>query len=72
MKLWIKVEDGHIVDAGFKTLGAGTATSGMITEMVKGKTIEEAMRSATPRWLRLWTATASEDAPLKSSGRCSP
>lgn len=45
MKLWIKVEDNRIVDARFKTFGCGAAiaTSSMITEMVIGKTIEEAM-----------------------------
>src|SRR5690554_3714937 len=44
MKLWIKVENGRIVDAKFKTFGCGAAiaTSSMITELVIGKTIEEA------------------------------
>ena len=44
MKLWIKVQDGRIVDARFKTFGCGAAiaTSSIITEMVKGKTLEEA------------------------------
>ncbi len=44
MKLWIKVEDGRIMDAKFKTFGCGAAiaTSSMITEMVIGKTLEEA------------------------------
>ncbi len=44
MKLWIKVEDGVIVDAKFKTFGCGAAiaTSSMITEMVIGKTLDEA------------------------------
>ena len=45
MKLSIKVRDGRIVDAKFKTFGCGAAiaTSSMVTEMVKGKTLEEAM-----------------------------
>jgi len=45
MKLYIKVKDGRIVDAKFKTFGCGAAiaVSSMITEMAKGKTIEEAM-----------------------------
>ncbi|GAB4545646.1 MAG: Fe-S cluster assembly scaffold protein NifU [Thermodesulfovibrionia bacterium] len=45
MKLFIKVQDGRIVDAKFKTFGCGAAiaVSSMITEMVKGKTIEEAL-----------------------------
>jgi len=44
MKLWIKVENGRIVDAKFKTFGCGAAiaTSSIITEMVIGKTLEEA------------------------------
>ena len=44
MKLWIKVEEGKIIDAKFKTFGCGAAiaTSSMITEMVIGKTLAEA------------------------------
>ncbi|HHY33557.1 MAG TPA: Fe-S cluster assembly scaffold protein NifU [Firmicutes bacterium] len=45
MKLSIKVEGNRIVDAKFKTFGCGAAiaTSSMVTELVKGKTLEEAM-----------------------------
>jgi nitrogen fixation NifU-like protein len=43
MRLYIKVEDGKIVDAKFKTFGCGAAIA-MVTEMVKGKTIEEALK----------------------------
>jgi len=45
MELYIKVEDGIIVDAKFKTFGCGAAiaTSSMVTEIVKGKSIEEAL-----------------------------
>lgn len=45
MKIFIKVEDGKIVDAKFKTFGCGAAiaVSSMVTEMVKGMTIEEAL-----------------------------
>jgi nitrogen fixation protein NifU and related proteins len=44
MKLQIKVEDGVIKDAKFKTFGCGSAiaSSSLITEWVKGKTLEEA------------------------------
>lgn len=46
MKLYIKVDDGKITDAKFQTFGCGAAiaTSSMVTEMVKGKTIEEALQ----------------------------
>ena len=44
MKLYIKVKDNRIIDAKFKTFGCGAAiaTSSMITELVKDKTLEEA------------------------------
>ena len=46
MELYVKVEDGIITDAKFKTFGCGAAiaTSSMVTEMVKGKTIDEALK----------------------------
>lgn len=46
MKLYIKVKDNRIIEAKFKTFGCGAAiaTSSMVTEMVKGKTIEEALK----------------------------
>ena len=46
MKMYIKVRDGIITDVKFKTFGCGAAiaTSSMATEMVKGKTIEEALK----------------------------
>jgi nitrogen fixation NifU-like protein len=46
MQISIKVENGVIVDAKFKTFGCGAAiaVSSMVTEMVKGKTIEEALK----------------------------
>ncbi|MGE5620833.1 MAG: Fe-S cluster assembly scaffold protein NifU [Sphingomonadaceae bacterium] len=45
MKIYIKVKDGRIADVKFKTFGCGAAiaTSSMVTEMVMGKTLEEAM-----------------------------
>ncbi len=46
MRLYIKVEDNIIVDAKFKTYGCGAAisTSSMVTELVKGKTVDEALK----------------------------
>ena len=45
MKIYIQVRDNRIDDIRFETFGcaAATATSSMITEMVKGKTLEEAL-----------------------------
>ena len=44
MKMYLKIEDGIIMDAKFKTFGCGAAvaTSSMATELIKGKTIKEA------------------------------
>lgn len=46
MKVSLKIEDGIIKDAKFKTFGCGAAvaTSSMATELVKGKTIPEALQ----------------------------
>ncbi|MDR1640807.1 MAG: Fe-S cluster assembly scaffold protein NifU [Clostridiales bacterium] len=47
MKVYLKIEDnsGVVEDAKFKTFGCGAAvaTSSMATEMIKGKTIQEAL-----------------------------
>ena len=46
MRVYLKIENGIIENATFKTFGCGAAiaTSSMATEMVKGKTIEEALK----------------------------
>lgn len=46
MKIYLKVEDNVIKDVKFKTFGCGAAiaTSSMVTEMVMGKTLEEALK----------------------------
>ena len=45
MKMYLKVENGIIQDVKFKTFGCGAAiaTSSMATEMVKGKSLKEAL-----------------------------
>ena len=50
MRLFLKIDEGMVVDAKFRTFGCGAAiaSSSMLTEMIKGKTVEEA-RAITNR-----------------------
>ena len=64
MKIYLKVsDDGIIEDVKFKTFGCGAAiaTSSMATEMVKGKSLEEALKL---------TNKAVADAPCWQRKRC--
>ena len=46
MRLYLKIEDGIITDAKFKTFGCGAAiaSSSILTELLKGKKLEDAMK----------------------------
>jgi len=46
MKLYLKIEDERIIDAKFKTFGCGAAiaSSSITTELIKGKTLDEALQ----------------------------
>ena len=58
MKMYLKIDDkGVITDVKFKTFGCGSAiaTSSMATEMIRGKTIDEAMGLTNAAVRRRWT-----------------
>ena len=46
MKMYLRIEENTITDCKFKTFGCGAAiaTSSMATEMIKGKTVDDALK----------------------------
>ena len=56
MKMYLKIKDGVIEDVKFETFGCGSAiaSSSMATEMIKGKTIDEALAVTNRQVVRRW------------------
>ena len=66
MRIYLDIDDNQIIrDCKFKTFGCGAAvaTSSMATELVKGKTIQEALQVTNKAVMKLWMA-ASGKSPL--------
>ena len=55
MKMFLKIDNSVITDVKFKTFGCGAAiaTSSIATEMIKGKTIDEALKLTPPSIMSL-------------------
>ena len=49
MKMYLKIKDNRIEDVKFETFGCGSAiaSSSIATEMIKGRTLEDALASTT-------------------------
>ena len=56
MRMYLKIENNVIVDVKFLTFGCGAAiaTSSMATDLIKGKTIDEALKLTNRPLSRLW------------------
>ena len=55
MRIYLKIDNDIITDVKFKTFGCGSAiaSSSMATELIKGKSIKEALELSTRQWLKL-------------------
>ncbi len=62
LNLYLKIEDGRIADARFQSFGCGpaAATASIVTELVKGKSVDEALEAA-----RQGMAPIFEGLPMK-------
>ena len=56
MRMYLKIENNVIVDVKFLTFGCGAAiaTSSMATDLIKGKTIDDALKLTKRPLSRLW------------------
>ena len=56
MRMYLKIENNVIVDVKFLTFGCGAAiaTSSMATDLIKGKTIDEALKLTNKAVVKLW------------------
>ena len=64
MKMYLKIEDDRITDIKFKTFGCGSAiaTSSMATELIKGKTLDEALDLTNKPARKIHCSVLAEDA----------
>lgn len=72
MQMFLKVnDDGIIEDVGFKTFGCGAAvaTSSMATELIKGKSIDEALKLTKLRRCGSSGRSSPQASLLRSCGR---
>ena len=71
MKMYLKIKNNIIEDVTFKTFGCGAAiaTSSVSTEIVKGKTIEEALKLTNKEVVDALERTSSSKIALLSSCR---
>ena len=74
MRIYLKIEDDKIVDIKFKTFGCGAAiaTSSILTELVKGKSIAEAEKITNRAVAEALGGFLPKDALLQPGGRCFP
>ena len=68
MKMYIKVDNDIITDVKFKTFGCGAAiaTSSMATELIKGKSINDALKLTNKAVMELFRTTTKEEALIPS------
>ncbi len=66
MRMYLKIENNVIVDVKFLTFGCGAAiaTSSMATDLIKGKTIDEALKLTNKAVVESWVAAPHQGALL--------